>query len=96
MKKLESLSQLKVGTKLKIIAKNEEHCYNSVSVKKIIEMRKFNKETQTFSEPYDYEILINRKRNYYFSFNNYLAGTSLWVKEVYVLDGIDKRLKNKK
>lgn len=90
---LTSLDQLKVGTRLKIIAKSDSDCYNAVSVKKIIEMKRYNRETDTWSAPYDYEILINRSRNYYFSMENYLAGKSNWVKEVYILDGIDKRLK---
>ena len=62
MKRLESLDQLKIGTRLMIVAKSERDCYGSVSVKKIIEMRKFDKKTQEWSEPYDYEILINKRK----------------------------------
>ena len=43
MKRLESLDQLKIGTRLMIVAKSDRDCYGSVSVKKIIEMRKFDK-----------------------------------------------------
>ncbi len=45
--------------------------------------------------PGDTEILINKKKNFYFSMNKYLAGKSCWVKEVYVLSGIDRRLKGR-
>lgn len=37
------------------------------------------------------EILLNRTKNSYFSMNAYLANDS-WAKEVFVLNGIDKRL----
>lgn len=84
MKKLTSLKQLKVGTKLKIVGKHQNDNYGSVSVKKIIDCG------TTW-----HEILINRSQNYYFHFENYLLGKSLWVKEVYVLPGTDKRLKTK-
>lgn len=80
-KALTSLKQLKVGTRLKIVGRHENDNYGSVSVKKIINCDTWH------------EILINRSKNYYFHFENYLAGKSNWVKEVYVLDGIDKRLK---
>ena len=93
MEKLTSLDQLKVGTKLKIVAKYDKYSHKSISVKKIIPMRRYNRETDQWSEPYDHEILINHKNNYYFSMNNYLKGESNWVKEVYVLEGTDKRLK---
>jgi hypothetical protein len=91
MEKLISLDQLNIGTKLRIVASSERDCYGSVSVKKIIEMKRWDGEA--WSEPYDHEILLNRKKNYYFSMNNYLSGKSNWVKEVYVLEGVDKRLK---
>ena len=96
MDKLTSLSQLKVGTKIKIVAKNGNQSYNSVSVKKLIPMRRYDKFSGMWSEPYDYEILINRKRNYYFSFNNLMIGESQWVAEVYVIEGLDGRLKSVK
>ena len=91
MNKLTSLDQLKVGTKLKIVAKSERDCYGSISVKKLIPMHEYlgpNKRGPIT----DTEILINHTKNYYFSFNNFIKGES-WAKEVYVLDGIDKRLK---
>jgi hypothetical protein len=91
VKRLTNISQLKVGMKLKIVAQSKSDCYNSVSVKQIIMMRRWDGEA--WSEPYDYEILLNRKKNYYFSMLNYIGGKSNWVKEVYILDGVDKRLK---
>lgn len=93
MSELLSLDQLRVGARLKIISKNGCHDYGSVSIKKIIPMRHYDRSTQTWSEPYDYEILINRTKNYYFSFNNLLADKSCWVKKVFILEGLDKRLK---
>ena len=89
MTKLTSLDQLKVGSRLRIVGKSESDNYGSVSVKKIIICKRDNP-----SESW-HEILINRSKNYYFHFENYLSGKSQWVKEVYVLNGIDGRLKNK-
>lgn len=86
MRKLTSLKQLKVGAKIKIVGRHSGDNYNSTSVKKIISCEKDNGEIW-------HEILINRKKNYYFHFENYLQGKSLWVKEVFVLSGIDRRLK---
>ena len=86
MTPLTSLNQLKIGTRLKIVGKHKSDNYGSVSVKKIIECAGQDGRWWT-------EILINRRRNYYFHFENYLAGKSNWVDKVYVLDGIDRRLK---
>ena len=86
MKALKKLNQLKKGTKLKIIAECKKDCYGSVSVKEILKMEGPDGKKWT-------EILINKSKNYYFHFEYYLAGKSQWVKEVYVLDGIDQRLK---
>ena len=82
MSKLTSLDQIKVGSRLKIVGKSESDSYSSVSVKEVIDCGEWH------------EILINRSKNYYFHFENYVAGKSQWVNEVYVLDGIDGRLKN--
>jgi hypothetical protein len=91
--KLTSLDQLQVGTRLKIVASNEKDCYQCISVKKLIKMWNEHGDGSLLScGPKDTEILINRKKNYYFSMNAYLKGTS-WVKEIYVLSGLDKRLK---
>lgn len=81
---LTSINQLKIGTRLKIVGKHNTDDYGSVSVKKIIDCGTWT------------EILINRSKNCYFHFDNYLAGKSQWVKEVFVLDGTDKRLKEAK
>jgi hypothetical protein len=79
--KLTSAHQLERGIKLRIVGRSERDSYGSVSVKKLIEM-----------STGDLEVLINRKRNRYFSLSLYLNGKS-WAKEVYVLDGYDRRLK---
>lgn len=92
MEKLTSLSQLKIGTKLKIIAKSERDCYGSVSVKKLIPMFHYIGPSERGPQ-FDTEILITRSKNYFFSMDSYLKGESQWVKEIFVLDGIDKRLK---
>lgn len=89
MKELNSLSQLSVGTKLKIIGKSTKDSYGSVSVKKII----FCEAHPSSGSGNWHEILINRKRNYYFHLENYLAGKSQWVEKVFVLEGVDGRLK---
>lgn len=79
MTPLTKLSQIKVGTKLKIIASTcEKDNYESVTVKRIIEC-------DNRKEPVWTEILICRKNNYYFHFQNYLLGKSRWVEKVWVL-----------
>lgn len=75
-----------------IIADSNKYSHDSISVKKIIPMRKYCTLTGEWSEPYDYEILINRSKNFYFSMELYFKGES-WVKQAYVLNGLDKRLK---
>lgn len=95
MTKLTSLSQLRVGTKLKIVAKCEKYSHGSISVKKLIKMWSDCGDGSVYGKQ-DTEILINRTKNHFFSMNAYLANDSQWVKEVYVLDGIDKRLKTER
>lgn len=88
---LERLDQLKIGTKIKIVAKSEK--YSCVtSVKKLIKMWNEHGDGSVYGKQ-DTEVLVNRTKNHYFSLNAYLANDSQWVKEVYVLDGVDKRLK---
>lgn len=94
MSKLERLDQLRVGTRIKIVAKSERDSAVT-SVKKLIKMWSENGDGSVYGKQ-DTEILVNRTKNHYFSMNAYLANDSQWVKEVYVLDGIDKRLKNKR
>lgn len=74
-----NLDQLKVGTRLRIVGKSEKDSYGSISVKKIIKCSGDDGRTW-------HEILINKSQNYYFHFENYLAGKSMWVAEVYVLE----------
>lgn len=91
-KLLTSVKQLKVGTKIKIVSKSGTNDYGSVSVKKVIKMRHYDHDRKKWKPVHDYEILINRSKNYYFSMNMYFKGES-WVKDVFVLPGKDKRLK---
>jgi hypothetical protein len=84
MVELKSLSQLEVGTRLKIEGKSPKDSYGSVSVKKLIRCEN--------SEGVWHEVLINRSKNYYFHLENYLAGKSQWVSKVYVLEGKDRRV----
>lgn len=94
---LTSLDQLSIGTRLRIIAKSKRDCYGSISVKKIIPMcNRYGDNSLLSAGPNDTEILINKSKNFYFSMNKYLNGNSCWVKEIFVLDGIDKRLKKYK
>ena len=93
MTPLISLEQLQIGTRLKIVSHFTKYNYGSVSVKKLIDM---SKRTTCPNGKTDTEILINRSKNIYFSFNRYMKGESNWVKEVYVLDGLDKRLRRAK
>lgn len=92
MVELTSLDQLKIGTRIQIIAKCDKYS-EITSVKNLIPMRQFK--NGKWSKVYDTEILTNRRRNHYFSFSRYIKGKSNWVKKVYVLEGIDKRLKRK-
>ena len=85
MEKLTSLEQLQVGTRLKIVGKSSTDSYESISVKKLIPMEGDDGRKWT-------EVLINKTYNYYFHLENYLAGYSQWVKEVFVLPGTDRRL----
>jgi hypothetical protein len=86
MEPLKSVDQLKVGTRLKIVGKSERDSYGSVSVK-ILQTVKWDDGADNT------EVIINRTKNRYFNLDLYLKGESSWVKEAYVLDGIDKRLK---
>jgi hypothetical protein len=92
MKRLESLDQLRVGTRIKIVAKCEKFSVTT-SVKKLIKMWSERGDGSVYGKK-DTEVLVNRTKNHYFSMNAYLANDSQWVKEVYVLDGTDRRLRN--
>lgn len=93
MKKLTSSDQLKVGVRLMVIANYEPDGYKAISVKKLIPMSNHHGDSSLPSAgPNDTEILLNKRKNIYFSMNKYLAGTS-WIKEIYIVPGIDKRLK---
>lgn len=68
--KLTDLSQIEVGTCLKIIGKSKTDCYKSIKIKEIL----VNIE--------DTEIIINKEKNYYFNFRMYMEGKS-WASEIY-------------
>lgn len=74
MNELIDKSQLKEGAILKIVGHSNSDSYKKISIKMIINM-----------PDGDVEVLINKKRNYYFSFNLYNQRKS-WAKEVYILN----------
>lgn len=85
MEKLTSLDQLKVGTKLKIVAESEKYCMGSATVKELIKMwNEHGDGSLPSAGPKDTEILLNKRKNIYFSMNKYLMGKS-WVTEAFVL-----------
>jgi hypothetical protein len=86
MKPLTSLDQIKKGSFLKIVAKCPKYSHNSISVKRIIHLKR--KDGREW-----HEILINKSKNHYFHFENYIKGESQWVERVFVLPGEDRRLK---
>lgn len=85
---LTDVNQLRVGTRIKIIANREEYS-QTTSVKEVIDMK--HRSLCPIGQT-DKEIIINIKKNRFFSMNSYLIDKTSWVKEVYVLEGLDKRL----
>lgn len=74
-------SQLKEGSVIKIVGIAPKNSYNRITVKKVLKMKSLNNRKQWT------EILINKKKNYYFHLDAYLSGESTfgkWVKELYV------------
>jgi hypothetical protein len=81
---LTSLDQLKVGTMLKVVSDDKEYSFDKITVKKLIPM--FNEHgdgSLPSAGPGDTEILLDKKKNTYFSMNKFLKKTS-WAKEIYV------------
>ena len=76
-------SQIKEGSILKIVGFNERDSYKRISVKKILYMK--NRKGKGWIE-----ILINKKKNYYFNLDAYLSNDDTWgkwVKELYISKG---------
>lgn len=73
-------SQLKEGSIIKIIGIAEKNSYKRITIKKVLKMKSANGHKWT-------EILINKKKNYYFHLDAYLKNEPAmgkWVKELYV------------
>jgi hypothetical protein len=73
MDKLSAEGQIKVGDRLKITGKNSRNSHKSIKVKEVVD------------NGYGEEIIINKKKNYYFMTRLYLDGAS-WCKSVEFLD----------
>lgn len=57
--------------------------YIEKTVKKMIVMQGHN--ARDWTEIYDVEILLCKRKNHYFSYHMYLKGTS-WVKEIEIIE----------
>lgn len=71
-------SQVKKGTMLKIVGINEKDSYKWITVKQVLHMKNDTKGWV--------EIVINKKKNYYFNLTAYLNDDPTWgkwVKELY-------------
>lgn len=77
------LSQLKVGQCIRIEADHPKYHYKSVAIRKLVDCG------------YGVEVILNKKKNEYFNAEFVLKGKSNWVKKVWILDKIDKRIKTK-
>jgi len=72
-------SQLKKGTTIKIVGLNSEDSYKWITVKEVLYMK--NRDGKKWIE-----ILINKKKNYYFNLTAHLNDEPMWggwVKELY-------------
>lgn len=69
-----SKSQLKKGSVLKIIGINPKNSYDEITVKKVLEMNGPRRQWT--------EILINKRKNYYFHLDAYLGKEVTWGKWV--------------
>ena len=81
--------QLKQGMKIKIVAFNKERdSYKFITIKKVLYMKNRKREW--------IEILINKKKNYYFNLTAYLNKEDTWgkwVKELYFQEPLTKEIK---
>jgi len=81
LKEFTSIEQLKVGQCLKIDGGHPKYNYKSISVKKLVD------------NGYGIEVILNKRKNWYFNAVYYLQGKSSWVEKVWVLDKFDKRIR---
>jgi hypothetical protein len=75
-------NQLKEGTKLKIVGLNPRDSYKWITVKKVLNMESCDGKKWI-------EILINKRKNYYFNLTAFLNDEPTWggwVKELYFED----------
>ncbi len=79
-RKVTEVGQLKDGSIIKIIGLSEGDSYRRISVKKVLHMEGAN--------GYKWiEILINKKKNYFFNLTAYLKNEATWgkwVEDLYV------------
>ena len=72
-------SDLKAGTTIKIVGISDKDSYKWITVKKVLHMNAGDGRKWI-------EILINKKKNYYFNLTAYLNDVPMWgkwVKELY-------------
>ena len=72
--------QLVEGSIIKIVGFSDEDSYKRISIKKVLKMKSRDGRRWT-------EILINKRKNYYFNLDAYLDNKDTWgrwVKELYV------------
>lgn len=81
MKRLEAISEVEEGSRLKIVGKCEKDNYDDVTVKRIIHC-------ENSKRVWD-EILLCKKNNYFFNVDMYLRGAS-WAQDVYILENKEK------
>lgn len=84
MERLVSLEQIEAGQKLKIITDDNEFNKTFKVIKLIPMKNEYGDGSLKSAGSCDTEILLDKKRNTYFSMNKFLKGTS-WVKEAYVI-----------
>lgn len=77
------INQLNEGIMIKIVGFSEKDSYKWIRVKKVLKMKAQNPKREWI------EILINKKKNYYFNLSVYLENKpepttwGHWVKELY-------------
>jgi hypothetical protein len=74
--------QLQPKTKIRVIKRTGE--IEDFVIKKMIIMQCYHEEHCKPDEIYDIEILLNKKKNIYFSYTMYLHDMS-WVKDIEIL-----------
>lgn len=77
-KPVTKVSQVKKGTKLKIIGKNPRDSYKWITAKEILRMENSQRKW--------IEVLVNKKKNYYFNLTAWVYDQPMWggwIKELY-------------